>query len=75
MVWLSFDLIWFGTVWFGLVWFGQFTDKQTNLIFILFQAVKQKMNGFWFALVEFGLVCLIEFGLLCFAYSTATQTI
>ena len=43
---------------------------------------KQKINGFWFALIEFGLVCLIEFGLVCliefglvwFAYSTDTQT-
>ena len=39
------------------IWFGQ-TDK---------------INGFWFALVEFGLVCLIEFGLVWFAYSTDKQ--
>ena len=37
-------------VWFGLdKWFEQ----------------KDKINGFWYALVEFGLVCLIEFGLVC----------
>ena len=35
---------------------------------------KQKINGFWFALIEFGLVCLIEFGLVWFANSTDTQT-
>ena len=38
-------------VWFGLdSWFGQ-TDK---------------IKGFWFALVEFGLVCPIEFVLIWF---------
>ena len=46
-------------VWFGLDrWFEQ----------------KDKINGFWFALVEFGFICLIDFGLVWFAYSTDKQT-
>ena len=36
--------------------------------------VAHKINGFRFALIQFGLVCLIEFGLVWFAYSTDTQT-
>ena len=47
-----------------MVWFG--LDRQFE------QTVK--INGFGFALIEFGLVCLIEFGLVWFAYSTDTQT-
>ena len=43
---------------FGFVWFEK-TDR---------------INGFWFALFEFGLVCLIECGLVWFAYSTDKQT-
>ena len=35
---------------------------------------KDKINGFWFALVEFGLVCPIEFGLVWFAYFTDKHT-
>ena len=56
----TFDLILFQAVnfefivekvWFGLAWIDCLN--------------KQKINGFWFALIEFGLVCLIEFGLVC----------
>ena len=39
----------------SLVWFGlDRRFRQTDMI-----------NGFWFALVVFGFVCLIKFGLLC----------
>ena len=44
-------------VWF---WFG--LDSQFGQT--------DEINGFWFALVEFGLVCLFDFGLVWFAYST-----
>ena len=63
-----------------MVWFG--LDRRFEQT--------DKVNGFWFALIEFGLVCLTEFGLVCliefglvcligfglvwFAYSTDTQT-
>ena len=56
---VNFELI-VEKVWFGLVWIDGLK--------------KQKITGFWFALIEFGLVCLIEFGLVWFAYSTDTQT-
>ena len=56
----TFDLILFQTVNFEFivekVWFGSVWINGLN---------KQKINGFWFALIEFGLVCLIEFGLVC----------
>ena len=48
---VNFELI-FEKVWFGLVWIDGLN--------------KQKITGFWFALIEFGLVW--------FAYSTDTQT-
>ena len=36
---------------------------------------KDKINGFWFAMVEFYLVCRIEFGSVWFAYSADKQQI
>ena len=48
---VNFELI-VEKVWFGLVWIDGLN--------------KQKITGFWFALIEFGLVW--------FAYSTDTQT-
>ena len=67
----TFDLIFFEAVnfkfivekvWFGLVCFDRPFEQ------------KDKINGFWFALVEFALVCLIEFGLVWFTYFTNKQT-
>ena len=51
---VNFELI-VEKVWFGLVWIDGLN--------------KQKITGFWFALIEFGLVRLIEFGLVWFAHS------
>ena len=45
---------------FGLVCFG--LDRWIRKT--------DKINSFWFALIEFGLVCLIEFGRVWFANST-----
>ena len=48
----TFELI-VEQVWFGLYWFG--LDRQFEQT--------DKINVFWFAFLEFRLVCLIEFGL------------
>ena len=47
------------------VWFG--LDRQFEQT--------DKINVFWFAFLEFGLVCLIEIGLILFGYTTEKKQI